>query len=98
MTGNTEVMDQVGRRCPVGGNAVRRLFCMPLALGCSTASPRSQRKQLMAGGIWGERIIYFGVIREMFNCARGKGFVMWSSLFTDECSYGEIPGGGARHF
>ena len=47
ITGNPEVMDQVGRRCPVRGNAVRRLFGMPL--GCSTASPRSQRKQLMAG-------------------------------------------------
>jgi hypothetical protein len=30
MTGNPEVMDQVGRRGTEGGNAVRRLLCMPV--------------------------------------------------------------------
>jgi len=72
VTGNPEVMDQVGRRCPVGGNAVRRLFCMPL--GCSTASPRSQRKQLMAGDIWGTRITYLGMIRKLLTDARETSY------------------------
>jgi len=47
MTGNPEVMDHVGRRGAEGGNAERRLLCMPV--GCSTASPRGQRKQLNGG-------------------------------------------------
>ena len=51
---------------------VRRLFCTPL--GCSTASPRSRGKQLMAGDIWGTRITHLGMIRKLSECSR-KGAV-----------------------
>jgi len=53
---------------------VRRLFCMPL--GCSTASPRSQGKQLMAGDIWGTRITYLGMIQKLLTDARETSYVM----------------------
>jgi hypothetical protein len=62
------------------------------ATWCSTASPRRQRKQLMAGDIGGTRITYLGMIRKLLTDARETSYVMRSSLLTAECSTLELPG------
>jgi hypothetical protein len=59
MTGNPGVMDQVGRRCPAGGNAVRRLFCIPLE--CSTASTSQPAEAANGGGHMGDKNYVFAV-------------------------------------